>query len=610
MRWVLFAFAVWLAGCSEAPPPSKNRLAGSPSRYLQAHADNPVDWYPWGEAAFARAKREDKPVFVSIGYLACHWCHVMEEESFRDPAVAAVLNRDFVSVKVDREERPDLDHRFMTYLVGLKGSGGWPLSVFLTPEGEPFYAGTYFPPKEAHGLPAFTTVLARVDELWKKDRGKLTAEARRAMAELEARSQVRFEGKGGAAAQRRTAEGLRSLLTSAPEGAQFPQLENLRFLLRYGHRTGEKWVLPLVLAQVEKMLAGGLKDHVGGGFHRYCVDREWKVPHFEKMLVDQADWAQLFLDLYQLTGDDRWKRECRQVLDFVAREMSSPAGFVTSLDADSGDPPREGAYYVWPDSAGVTLAEGGVVQGGLSEDDRSRLFQERERRPRPQRDELVVTARNARMVAAFARAGALFDERRYLGAAAQSAQPTAPSQKSLAGDPQDLQHSPGVPAFALDYAEAIAAELALYEAHPHAERLERARALQKVLDDRFTDPRGGYFEALDVPRSHQEHATDALTAENRWRLGLPPRSVAVDGNVPLAFSAELALAPERRVVVTGGATALWKAALRPYCPPRRLLLAEEAPELATEKGAAAYVCEGTRCSLPLRTTGEVEKALR
>jgi len=620
MHWVLLALGLWLAGCSEAPPPATNRLAAAPSRYLQAHADNPVDWYPWGEEAFARARREDKPVFVSIGYLACHWCHVMEEESFRDPEVAALLNRDFISVKVDREERPDLDHRFMTYLVAQKGSGGWPLSVFLTPEGAPFYAGTYFPPREAHGLPSFTTVLERIHKLWQDDRGKLTDEARRAMADLEARSQARFTGKADAAAQRRLAEGLRQTLSAPAVGAQFPQLEQLRFLLRYGHRTGEKWPLQLVLARVEKMLSGGLKDHVGGGFHRYSVDPEWRVPHFEKMLVDQADWTELFLELYQLTGDERWARECRQVLGFVVSEMvtTDELALATSLDADSGEPPREGEYYVWKPAQvralighDLALADG-VVQRGLDDGEGSKLLEARRTRPEPQRDELFVTAIHARMVRALARAGLVLGEVGYRATAFRFG-------SRLAGP---LQHSPGVPAFGLDYAEAIAAVLALYESLPRAELLQRARAWQKELDKTFADPRGGYFEGRDKPRSHQEHATDALESENLTRLGDRRELPAVEGNVAMALSAEMRLAPERRVVVTGDPQspafhALWKAAASPYCPGRRLICAREAASdapdlqaLAAKPDVAAYVCQGTRCSAPLGTAEAVRKALR
>src|SRR5215207_5948750 len=358
-------------------PVFMNRLASETSPYLAQHAENPVDWYPWGEEALARARREDKPILLSIGYAACHWCHVMAHESFEDEETARVMNELFVNIKVDREERPDLDSIYMQATQAMTGHGGWPMTVFLTPETVPFYTGTYFPPQDRQGMPSFRRVLHAVADAYRSRRSSVDETAAK-MRELYANTAMPTTSTG-----RLTTQTLdRAYRAIAPrydarnggfDGApKFPQTMTLDFLLRYWRRTATDYALEMVGTSFRKMARGGIYDHLGGGFHRYAVDAIWLVPHFEKMLYDNALLARLGAHLWQATRDPEVRRVTEETVDWVAREMTAPSGgFYSTLDADSEG--HEGKFYVWSegeldallgDDARVAKAYWGVTAGG------------------------------------------------------------------------------------------------------------------------------------------------------------------------------------------------------------------------------------------------------
>src|SRR5205809_117848 len=345
-----------------------NRLAHEKSPYLLQHAHNPVDWYPWGEEAFAKARRENKPIFLSVGYSTCHWCHVMAHESFENEEVAAIINREFVNIKVDREERPDVDRVHMTFVQATTGGGGWPMSVWLTPDLKPFVGGTYFPPEDRYGQPGFKKVLERVATAWKENHDKIVEQGGQIVAALrESQSGGTGEGKidaaiVGAAYQQldRSYDPKEGGFGNAPK---IPRPVALNFLTRFYARDpksdADKQALEMALFTLRKMAAGGMHDHIGGGFHRYSVDRYWHVPHFEKMLYDQAQLAVAYLDAFQITRDRQYEAVARDILDYVARDMTSKeGGFFSAEDADSpvvaaigadrghGET-QEGAFYVW-----------------------------------------------------------------------------------------------------------------------------------------------------------------------------------------------------------------------------------------------------------------------
>jgi len=464
-----------------------NRLAQTTSPYLRQHADNPVDWYPWGPEAFAKARTEEKPIFLSIGYSTCHWCHVMAHECFEDPAIAAVLNEHFVSIKVDREERPDVDKVYMSYVQALTGQGGWPLSAWLTPDLRPFYGGTYFPPEDRHGRPGFPNLLRALAYAWRNEREKIFSESARVMAALESGTAEAAPGAAvekelaGAAAEawergfRHYRESFDSVHGGFGGAPKFPRASNLVFLSRFAVHSGptasaSREALALTVRTLRQMARGGIHDQVGGGFHRYSVDEEWFVPHFEKMLYDQAQIAVNAIEAWQATGDERQAWLVRDILDYVLRDLAHPGGgFYSAEDADSvppeapapaaGQKPHavEGAFYIWsraeieavlpaPDAAlfcghfGVT-AEGNVPgardpfgefkgknilaqvrsldetaqAAGLSPAEASdrlvagleTLRAVRAQRPRPGLDDKILTAWNGLMISAFARAAAL-----------------------------------------------------------------------------------------------------------------------------------------------------------------------------------------------------------
>jgi uncharacterized protein YyaL (SSP411 family) len=443
-----------------------NRLAGEPSPYLRQHAGNPVEWYPWGEEAFERARRDDKPIFLSIGYATCHWCHVMAHESFEAPAIGEQLARDFIAIKVDREERPDVDRVYMAFVQATTGSGGWPLSVWLTPSLEPFYGGTYFPPVSAWGRPSFSDVLREIARAWREDRAEVGASAARAVAHLRTAPPARAaEGLTALsvleAGQEAWARAFDERRGGFGDGPKFPRPSELLFLLREHARTGAPEPRVMVLGTLRAMALGGMRDHVGGGFHRYSVDGGWRVPHFEKMLYDQAQLVLALLEAWQVSGDSFFAQVAEDTLRYVERDLMSPdGGCYSAEDADSvpaaqaGQPgahATEGAFYIvsrdeivealGPDSKAWELRFG-VQPGGNAPFDpqgefgannlfytaktiaaiveqtgqtagdvgaalargRQRLFEWRSTRPRPQLDDKVLTAWNGLALAAFARA--------------------------------------------------------------------------------------------------------------------------------------------------------------------------------------------------------------
>ncbi|NXY99712.1 thioredoxin domain-containing protein, partial [Streptomyces sp. BR123] len=427
-----------------------NRLANETSPYLLQHADNPVDWWPWSPEAFAEARERDLPVLLSVGYSSCHWCHVMAHESFEDESAAAYMNEHFVNIKVDREERPDVDAVYMEAVQAATGQGGWPMTVFLTPDAEPFYFGTYFPPEARHGMPSFTQVLEGVRTAWAGRREEVSDVAQRIVRDLVGR-QLDY-GRAGAPGPEEQARALLGLTREydAVRGGfggapKFPPSMVLEFLLRHHARTGAEGALQMAADTCEAMARGGIYDQLGGGFARYSVDREWVVPHFEKMLYDNALLCRVYAHLWRATGSDLARRVALETADFMVRDLRTPeGGFASALDADSEDPDTgrsaEGAYYAWTPAQldGVLGAEDGalaaayfgvtqegtfehgasvlqlpqdgpVVDSGRIAAIRERLLAARAGRPAPGRDDKVVAAWNGLAVAALAECGAYFD---------------------------------------------------------------------------------------------------------------------------------------------------------------------------------------------------------
>jgi uncharacterized protein len=445
-----------------------NRLIQEKSPYLQQHAHNPVDWYPWGEEAFEKARSEDKPIFLSIGYSTCHWCHVMEHESFENEGIAALVNRWFVPIKVDREERPDIDRIYMNYVQATTGGGGWPMSVWLTPELKPFVGGTYFPPDNRYGRAGFPVILERIAQAWQNDRQKILETSAGIMEQL--REQAEKSGSGGAdrvdpstldSAFNQFRRSFDSKLGGFGAAPKFPRPSVHNFLLRYWKRTGRDEARDMVVETLLAMEKGGMHDQLGGGFHRYSVDEYWFVPHFEKMLYDQAQLVISYLEAFQITQDETLARAARRTLDYVMRDMTAPdGGFYSAEDADSAsDPTRpndksEGAFYIWSYKEVVDLlgeeraqlfarrygmeADGNVANdphheftgrnilfqaqsaGEIGEAEKI-LFEARAKRPRPHLDDKILTSWNGLMISAFAKGAAILEEPAYAAAARRAA---------------------------------------------------------------------------------------------------------------------------------------------------------------------------------------------
>jgi uncharacterized protein YyaL (SSP411 family) len=504
-----------------------NRLARETSPYLLQHRDNPVEWYPWGAEALARARELDRPILLSVGYSACHWCHVMERESFEDPATAAYMNEHFVSVKVDREERPDVDALYMEAVQAISGQGGWPMTVFCDPDGVPFYGGTYFPPDESRGMPSFRMVMEAVVDAFENRREELRERAPGTRARLGAIGAVEPAGEapgaelleGAVAFLLEVADAERGGFGGAPK---FPPASSLELLLARGEREPVERTL-------DAMLAGGIYDQLGGGFARYSVDASWLVPHFEKMLYDNAQLATAYLHGWQAFGRARYRRVCEETLDWALREMRGPeSGFHAALDADSEG--EEGRFYTWTPAelrkalgerraaevgAYYGVSERGNFEGrnvlhlaggaaapepaGLAEARRA-LLAARAARVRPGLDDKRLTAWNALMLGALAEAGAVLEREDYLDAARECAE-------FVTGDLRDAEgrllrtYKDGearLNAYLEDHAFLLEALLTLYEATFEPRWFEAARALAETTIERFGDrERGGFFSTSD-----------------------------------------------------------------------------------------------------------------
>jgi uncharacterized protein YyaL (SSP411 family) len=558
-----------------------NRLAGETSPYLLQHAHNPVDWYPWGPEALTRAKDEDKPIFLSIGYAACHWCHVMERESFEDAATAADLNRDFVAVKVDREERPDLDQVYMAAVQAMTGGGGWPMSVFLTPDGKPFYGGTYFPPEPAHGMPAFRQVLAGVAKAWHDERDEVLAAGGRMVASLIEHNQTVTSDDAPTRELLDTATAAIEAGFDAGNGGwgrapKFPQPMTIEYLLRRAATTGDPRPLAVARRSLDAMAAGGIHDQLGGGFHRYATDAIWLVPHFEQMLYDNAQLARVYIHGFALSGDTRYRDVARGTLDYLLRELRRDDGtFAASQDADTEG--IEGATFVWTaaeirevlgDDAPLFTAAYDVTEPGNWEgrtilrrvlpigDEaqearlvaaRERLLGVREKRAQPARDDKALAAWNGLAIAALAEGGRLGDAR-YVDAAVTAAEALVagllrPDGRLGRSWKDGRATGEGV---LEDYADVADGLLALYQATFDERWFVTARQLADAILDHFVDPAGGFFDTAD---DHEELITrpkdvqdNAVPAGGSMATGVLLKLAALTGESRYSAAAERAIA--------------------------------------------------------------------
>jgi hypothetical protein len=535
----------------ESTPKYTNRLVDETSPYLLQHAHNPVDWYPWGEEAFAKARDENKPIFLSVGYSACHWCHVMERESFENEEVAELMNEGFVNIKVDREERPDIDEIYMAAVQAQTGSGGWPMSVFLTPDLKPFYGGTYYPPEDAFGRPGFKSLLRQITTIWTEDPERATSIASEIMAVIN-QNLSGHAGSGTLTADlistgaQKLAEDFDSVHGGFRGAPKFPSSPSIALLLREHARTGEAQLLTMATLTLDRMALGGMYDHLGGGFARYSTDAEWLVPHFEKMLYDNAQLAQAYLEAYQVTKSPLYKRVVEETFDYILRDMrDAGGGFHSAEDADSEG--EEGKFYVWTreeilehlgdedgaffadyfrvmsggnfdsrehyhakqnilhldTSLEATAEEQGIPAAALSERVealKDKLLAVRGKRVRPGLDDKVLTSWNALMISAFSQGYQILGDERYRDAAQEAARFIVTEMK----DGEDLlrTHRKGdsrIPAFLDDYAYMIVALVDLYEATFDPQWLAEARTLTDGMLERFWDEEtnGFYFTSED-----------------------------------------------------------------------------------------------------------------
>jgi uncharacterized protein YyaL (SSP411 family) len=534
-----------------------NRLGRERSPYLLQHAENPVDWFAWGDEAFSKARADDKPIFLSIGYSTCHWCHVMEHESFEDAAVAAVLNEHFVSIKVDREERPDVDRVYMTFVQATTGSGGWPMSVWLTPDLKPFYGGTYFPPSSQWGRPGFVDILQEISRVWRAERPKVVQSAEAMTTQLRTLEQPSPAWTvPGADALAQTVNQFREAFDPRHggfgEAPKFPRPSELLFLLREHARTGDTGARDMVLRSLRSMALGGMRDHIGGGFHRYSVDGAWRVPHFEKMLYDQAQLVMAFAEAAQSSGDPFYSEVAEDTLLYVMREMTDAGGgFYSAEDADSVPPEepgarkKEGAFYLWRaveldallgEDASIVKLRFGIEPDGnaphdpqqeftgknllyvarsvddivqqtgraradivrILNDTRLKMFAARLDRPRPQRDDKILTSWNGLMIGAFARVSRVLDAGEpYLEAARRAAAFVRERMWHAGSGVLLRRYRDGhaeIDGYAEDYAYLVAGLLELFQADADPMWIEWAIALQHRQDELFWDDQaGGWF---------------------------------------------------------------------------------------------------------------------
>jgi uncharacterized protein YyaL (SSP411 family) len=639
-----------------------NRLAGETSPYLLQHADNPVDWYAWGEEAFERARVEDKPILLSIGYAACHWCHVMEHESFEDDETAELMNERFVCIKVDREERPDVDGLYMEAVVSMTGHGGWPMTVFLTPEGKPFFGGTYFPPEPRFGMPSFQQVLLAVSEAYATRRDQLEQVAEQLVGAIrEASDRPPSSEPLTTELLTRAVSSLRAQFDPVRGGfggaPKFPAASTLEFLLR----TDRDDALEMVVKTLDGMAAGGMYDLVGGGFHRYSVDEAWLVPHFEKMLYDNALLASAYLHAWVVTGESRYRRVVEETLDYLVREMRLPdGGFASAQDADTNG--VEGLTYSWtPEEIAEALGEEHpewlqpfehdryVLRGEIPEDARRRLFELREQRPKPERDDKALTAWNGLALAAFAEAGNRLEREDHLEVARTLAEFLL-GPLSAGGGRLLRTYRDGVAkidAYLEDYANVANGLLELHWATGDLRWLNESRRLAGLAVDLFADPeRGGFFvdpaggDGLIARRKEfDDHPTpsgNSMTAYVLLRLAriygdtelekhavsvfrlahtYLERAPAAVGHLLCAL--DLHFSPPREIAVVGSSEELRRAALAGFQPTTVFAFAGEPtdriPLLAgkdlVDGKPAAYVCASFACQAPVTDADELRAAL-
>ncbi|HYU19855.1 MAG TPA: thioredoxin domain-containing protein [Chloroflexota bacterium] len=675
-----------------------NRLANETSPYLLQHANNPVDWYPWGEVALAKARAEDKPILLSIGYSACHWCHVMEHESFEDEQIAGLMNQLFVNIKVDREERPDLDSIYMSAVQALTGRGGWPMTMFLTPDGAPFYGGTYFPPQDRGHMPGFPRVLRSVAEAYRTRRAEVGKSAEQLTAMLG--RQVAPQASQYLAPELLD-QALRALLPQfdMQEGGlggapKFPQPMALEFLLRSYRRTGSPEALAAAQLTLDKMACGGIYDQLGGGFHRYSVDAVWLVPHFEKMLYDNAQLARVYLQAYQVTGEPLFRRVVEETLEYVRCEMTDPGGgFYSTQDADSEG--EEGKFFVWTpqeieavlggedarllcayfdvteqgnfehhtilrvaasvEAVALTLGVDPAGAQAVIERGRRGLFEARERRVKPGRDEKVLTAWNGLMLRTFAEAAAALDRDDYREQANRNAEFVLANLRRdgrLLRTWKDGQAK--LNGYLEDYACLADGLLSLYEATFDPRWLAEARSIADVMIEQFADDSaGGFYDTgkdherlVSRPKDLFDNATpsgNSVAAEALLRLGLlsgqglyreaaervlrllgviaaqhpaafgrllcaldfylgSPKEIAIVGQPDAADTASLT-----RTVFSRYAPNKVVAGCAPNAAPPDIPLLADRP--ARNGKATAYVCQNYVCQAPATTPEELARQL-
>ncbi|MBL8528781.1 MAG: thioredoxin domain-containing protein [Burkholderiales bacterium] len=676
-----------------------NRLAGETSPYLQQHAENPVDWYPWGAEALAKARAEDKPILLSIGYSACHWCHVMAHECFEDAEVAAAMNRDFVNVKVDREERPDLDQIYQTaHALLTQRSGGWPLTMFLTPDQNPFFGGTYFPKRSRYNLPGFLDLLPRIAEAFHTKGAAIGAQNASLLAALAstvpqapAATSSRFDPAILDVAVKSHRQSFDPVHGGFGDAPKFSHPAELALCLRRGVARGDEAAIRVATHTLEKMAEGGIYDQLGGGFCRYSVDTEWTIPHFEKMLYDNAQLLALIADAWLVTRKPLFERVAEQTVSWIRREMQSPAGaYYSTLDADSEH--EEGKYYVWtPDEvrAVLTAEEYAVMAPHYGLDRpanfegrywhlrvsrpllevaastgrplaecerlltsaRTKLFQVREQRVRPGRDEKILTSWNGLMIAGMARAARVFGRDDWLESAVAALDFLRGRMWSggrlLATSKDGRAH---LNAYLDDYAFLLAGVLELLETRWRSDDLAFACRLADALLDKFEDAQTGGFaftsrdhEALIMrPKPGHDNATPSgngvaafalqrlghLVGESRY-LAASERTLRLFQSgferQPTAYSSLLTaldeqLAPPRIVVLRGARSEVeaWRRALARIYRPATLVFAIPADATALPQvlakpvagaGVAAWVCEGASCGPPIATLSDLERLI-
>ncbi|HEV8132360.1 MAG TPA: thioredoxin domain-containing protein [Acidobacteriota bacterium] len=686
-------------------PPSNqaaytNRLIHETSPYLLQHAHNPVDWYPWGKEALQAAKEQDKPILLSIGYSACHWCHVMEHESFENEKIARSMNEHFINIKVDREERPDLDAIYMNFVQMTTGSGGWPMTVFLSPDGVPFFGGTYFPPEDQHGRPGFARLLENLAHVWKTRRAELERERDKIIASLQEASGL--EIPAGDLDKKIFDESYRGLLQRFDSrhggfgGApKFPSSMVLAFLLRYYKRKKSDAALDMVNVTLTEMARGGIYDQLGGGFHRYSVDERWLVPHFEKMLYDNALLARVYLEAYQVTGNSFYRQVVEETLAYVRREMLDPTGgFYSAQDADSEG--EEGRFFVWtPEEVEAVLGKkearifneyfditpSGNFEGRnilhhridseayaryldmspqqlqeFFKQARCKLFEEREKRVKPGRDEKVLAAWNGMMLTAFAEAAFVLDDVRFLETARTSAEFLTSQMFAQGRLFRTWKHGKAkLNAYLEDYAMVVEGLIATYQGSGEVVWLNRARQLMDLQLERFYDPDKGdfYFTSSDHEsllvrqKEYFDNATPSgnsvtclnllrlseLLGESRYR-GIGERMLrnmsAAFGNYASGFgywlqALDFFFGPVQEIAVVGPALQRKKLLqpVRQKFLPNKILavadsvdssLAERVPLLAAKIAvggkAMAYVCKDYACQEPVSSSSDLEKLLQ